>query len=116
MQTVCDAPLGGCGGVFDAPGLLDATKTGAFCPSHPMHSHLARDWDRDPDQHVVETLLAVVKPDFKPKTWEAFQRFGVDGVPAERVARELGLSENAVILAKSRVLKRLRQEAGDLLG
>ena len=32
-----------------------------------------------------------------------------------RVAEELGLSENAVILAKSRVLKRLRQEAGDLL-
>jgi hypothetical protein len=27
----------------------------------------------------------------------------------------LGLSENAVILAKSRVLKRLREEAGDLL-
>jgi RNA polymerase sigma-70 factor (ECF subfamily) len=77
---------------------------------------LAREWDRDHDQHVVETLLAVVKPDFKPKTWEAFQRFGVDGVPAERVARELGISENAVILAKSRVLKRLRQEAGDLLG
>jgi hypothetical protein len=32
------------------------------------------------------------------------------------VAEVLGLSENAVILAKSRVLKRLRQEAGDLLG
>jgi hypothetical protein len=31
------------------------------------------------------------------------------------VAEELGLSENAVILAKSRVLKRLREEAGDLL-
>ena len=46
---------------------------------------------------------------------QAFQRFGVDGVPAGRVAEELGLSENAVILAKSRVLKRLREEAGDLL-
>jgi len=46
---------------------------------------------------------------------EAFRRFGVDGVPAGRVAEELGLSENAVFLAKSRVLKRLREEAGDLL-
>jgi RNA polymerase sigma-70 factor (ECF subfamily) len=76
---------------------------------------LAREWDRDHDQHVVEKLLAVVRPDFSPKTWEAFQRFGVDGEPAARVALEVGLSENAVILAKSRVLKRLRQEAGDLL-
>jgi RNA polymerase sigma-70 factor, ECF subfamily len=76
---------------------------------------LAREWDRDHDKHVVEKLLAVVQPDFTPATWEAFQRFGVEVVPAGRVAEELGLSENAVILAKSRVLKRLREEAGDLL-
>ena len=47
-----------------------------------------------------QKLLAVVQPDFTPTTWEAFRRFGVDGVPAGRVAEELGLSENAVILAK----------------
>ncbi len=76
---------------------------------------LAREWDRDHDKHVVEKLLAVVQPDFSPTTWAAFQRFGVDGVPASRVAEELGVSENAVILAKARVLKRLREEAGDLL-
>ena len=53
---------------------------------------LAREWDRDHDKHVVEKLLAVVQPDFTPTTWEAFRRFGVDGVPAGRVAEELGLS------------------------
>jgi RNA polymerase sigma factor (sigma-70 family) len=77
---------------------------------------LAREWDRDHDKHVVEKLLAVVQPDFNATTWEAFRRFGVDGELAGQVAVELGLSENAVILAKSRVLKRLREEAGDLLG
>jgi RNA polymerase sigma-70 factor (ECF subfamily) len=76
---------------------------------------LAREWDRDHDKHVVEKLLAVVQPDFTATTWEAFRRFGVDEVPAARVAEELGLSENAVVLAKSRVLKRLREEAGALL-
>jgi RNA polymerase sigma-70 factor (ECF subfamily) len=76
---------------------------------------LAHEWDREHDKHVVEKLLAVVQSDFTPTTWEAFRRFGVDEVPAARVAEELGLSENAVILAKSRVLKRLRLEAGDLL-
>lgn len=78
-------------------------------------SELGREWDRDHDRHVVETLLAIVRPDFTPTTWEAFRRFGVDGCPAARVAAELGVSENAVILAKARVLKRLREEAGDLL-
>jgi RNA polymerase sigma-70 factor (ECF subfamily) len=76
---------------------------------------LAREWDRDHDKHVVDKLLAVVQADFATTTWEAFRRFGVEGVPAGRVAQELGLSENAVILAKSRILKRLREEAGDPL-
>lgn len=76
---------------------------------------LARDWDRDHDKHVVEKLLALVRPTVSATTWAAFQRFGVDGIPANRVAEELCVSENAVILAKSRVLKRLREEAGDLL-
>jgi RNA polymerase sigma-70 factor, ECF subfamily len=77
---------------------------------------LAREWDADHDRHVIDALLEVVQPNFKPTTWEAFRRFGVEGEPAAKVAEELGLSENAVILAKSRVLKRLRVEAGDFLG
>jgi RNA polymerase sigma-70 factor, ECF subfamily len=76
---------------------------------------LAREWDRDHDQQVVQKLLGLVKPAISAMTWAAFQRFAVDGIPAVRVAEELGLSENAVILAKARVLKRLRQEAGELL-
>jgi len=76
---------------------------------------LAREWDRDHDKHVVQKLLALVQPAVSPSTWAAFQRFAVDGIPAARVSEELGLSENAVILAKSRVLKRLKEEAGELL-
>lgn len=77
---------------------------------------LAREWDRDHDRHVFEKLLAIVGPDFSPATWEAFRRFALDGLPAARVAGELGLTENAVIHAKSRILSRLRLEAGELLG
>jgi RNA polymerase sigma-70 factor (ECF subfamily) len=77
---------------------------------------LAREWDRDHDRHVTQKLLAVVQPDFSPTTWDAFRRFALDGIPAARVAEELGMTENAVIRAKARILKRLREEAGDLLG
>jgi RNA polymerase sigma-70 factor (ECF subfamily) len=80
------------------------------------NGELAREWDMDHDRHVFEKLLAVVQPDFSSSTWEAFRRFAVDGLPASRVAEEMGLSVNAVLQAKSRVLKRLREEAEDLLG
>jgi RNA polymerase sigma-70 factor, ECF subfamily len=76
---------------------------------------LVREWDLDHDRHVFQKLLAVVQPDFSPTTWEAFRRFAIDGLPAAQVAQELGLSVNAVLQAKSRILKRLREEAGDLL-
>jgi RNA polymerase sigma-70 factor (ECF subfamily) len=78
-------------------------------------SELAREWDLDHDRHVFQRLQAAVQPDFTPTTWKAFRRFALDGVPAARVAAELGLSVNAVLQAKSRILKRLREEAGELL-
>jgi RNA polymerase sigma-70 factor (ECF subfamily) len=78
-------------------------------------SDLARQWDRDHDRHVFQKLLSTVQADFAPSTWQAFERFAIAGASAARVAAELGLTENAVLLAKSRVLKRLRQEAGELL-
>jgi RNA polymerase sigma-70 factor, ECF subfamily len=76
---------------------------------------LAREWDQDHDRHVFGKLLGLVQPDFSPATWEAFRRVAVDGLPAARVAEEMKLSVNAVIQAKSRILKRLREEAGELL-
>lgn len=78
-------------------------------------SALAAEWDREHDRHVFARLVALVKPDFQPETWEAFQRFALDGLPARRVAADLNLSENAVLLTKARIMRRLREEAGILL-
>ena len=76
------------------------------------NSELAKEWDREHDRHVSQKLLELVKNDFEPTTWDAFRRFALDGVPASKVAEEMGISENAVLLSKSRILKRLRREAG----
>ena len=35
-------------------------------------SDLAREWDREHDEHVVQKLLAAVKSDFNPTTWRRF--------------------------------------------
>src|SRR5207249_2549012 len=62
-------------------------------------STLARQWDQEYDTHVFQKLLVMVRGDFEPNTWKAFQRFAVDGLPAARVAGELGISESAVVQA-----------------
>ena len=79
------------------------------------NSDLARQWDRDHDRYVFGKLLAIVEGDFEPSTWQAFTRFAVEGRPAAQVAGELGVTESAVVQAKFRILKRLREEAGELL-
>lgn len=77
---------------------------------------LSREWDREHDAHVARQLLRRVEGDFAPATWAAFRRQVIDGVPPAAVAAELGLSLNAVLIAKSRVLRRLRDEACGLIG
>jgi len=74
------------------------------------HSGLSRLWDRQHDEHVAARLMALAESDFHATTWRAFQRVVVQGGEPAVVAAEMGLSVNAVLIAKSRVLKRLRQE------
>jgi RNA polymerase sigma-70 factor (ECF subfamily) len=60
--------------------------------------------------------LELIRGDFEERTWQAFWRTAVDGRAPRDVADELGMSAGAVRVAKSRVLHRLREELGDLLG
>ena len=56
-----------------------------------------------------------MRPDFGSAAWKIFQQFALEGLPAAEVAAKTGVSVNAVIQAKARILKRLREEAGELL-
>ena len=73
-------------------------------------SVLGRAWDREHDEHLAARVLKLVEGDFAPATWAAFCRQVLDGRAPTDVAAELGLSVNAVLLAWSRVLKRLLAE------
>jgi len=77
-------------------------------------SNLSRLWDQQHDQHLARRLMELVKSQFEPTTWQAFRRTVLDGAKAATVADELNMSANAVLLAKSRVLSRLRQEMAGL--
>jgi RNA polymerase sigma-70 factor (ECF subfamily) len=81
-------------------------------PDHP----LSQEWDREHDVYLTRRLLDRLKGEFEPRTWDLFHRFVLDGVAADAVAAEFGTTPNAVYIAKSRVLARLREEAAGLIG
>lgn len=78
-------------------------------------SELNARWDADHDRHVLCGLMRLVEPEFAPATWAAFVRTALDGCGAADVAAELRLTPNAVHIARSRVLARLRAEADGIL-
>jgi RNA polymerase sigma-70 factor (ECF subfamily) len=66
-------------------------------------------------QYLVSRALQLMQVDFAPTTWKAFWEHMVAGRPAAEVAAELGIRIDSVYAAKSRVLRRLRQELDGLL-
>lgn len=78
-------------------------------------SALSQLWDREHNEFITRRLLALLEPEFTPSTWEAFRRQVLDEQRAADVAASLGLTVNAVHVAKSRVLRRLREELAGML-
>jgi len=66
-------------------------------------------WEADHEQRLFAWAAERVKSEVQPATWLAFQRTAIDRASGESVAAELGLTVAAVYLAKSRVMKRLRE-------
>ncbi len=75
--------------------------------------------DPEGERREVEAVylraLELVRGEFEDRTWRAFWRVMVDGHPAAEVAADLGVTPGAIRLAKSRVLRRLKEVAGDLV-
>jgi len=79
------------------------------------NSGLSTAWNRAHDRHVLQFLLEEIRPTVSETNWQAFSRFALEGQSADDVAQELGISTNAVFIAKSRVLSRLRQRGQGLI-
>jgi RNA polymerase sigma-70 factor (ECF subfamily) len=65
-------------------------------------------------QHLVGRALHLMQSEFQPATWKACLEVVADERPAAEVAKRLGITVNAVYLARSRVLRRLREELDGL--
>ena len=66
-------------------------------------------------QYLVGRALKLMQAEFQPTTWQACWEQVVSEKSGAEVAEQLGMSVGAVYVAKSRVLRRLRQELSGLL-
>lgn len=73
-------------------------------------------WDDAWLREHLSYCLKRVETKFSPDTRAAFRYHVLLGWPVEKVCRTLGITENQVYLAKSRVTKRLRSEMHPLVG
>jgi RNA polymerase sigma-70 factor (ECF subfamily) len=78
-------------------------------------SVLSRQWDQEHDQQLARRLLASIQCEFNAQTWQVFQLLVLEELPAAEVAQRVGITQNAVYVAKARVLARLRAELRGLV-
>jgi RNA polymerase sigma-70 factor (ECF subfamily) len=71
-------------------------------------------WETEYHGQLAARALDLMRTQFEPATWQACWESVVNDRPAAEIAAELGLTVNAVYLARSRVLRRLRQDLAHL--
>ncbi len=66
-------------------------------------------------RQLLSQALQLLRADFQPLSWRAFEEHALNGRPAAEVAARLGMTMGAVYAAKFRVLARLREDLRGLL-
>ncbi len=78
-------------------------------------SQMSLIWNEEHDRYVLNELLRIAELQFQPTARAAFQMTAIQRIQPKLVSEKLGLSVNAVLISKSRVLMRLRQDAKGLV-
>jgi len=85
-----------------------ARSTGSSLADLPSEQDLEETWCREWRSAVLRQCLEVVRGEVQQRTYRAFELFALEGRPAEAVGEELGMTPNAVWVAKRRILRRVR--------
>lgn len=90
-------------------GISAQTDQTGFFARIPDDNRLEEIWEHEWREATLQQCLAQVRQEFDAKTFRAFELFAHDGLPARQVAEQLGMTSNAVFIAKHRILKRIRE-------
>ncbi len=70
---------------------------------------LGQTWELEWQHMVMNKCLEQVRQEFNPRVFGAFRHYAIDQLSIEEVCHRFDMSPNAVYIAKSRVLSRLRE-------
>ena len=100
----------------EAPGGSEALTIAQRVPeAESSDADSERERDRAEASLIYHRAVALIQKEFEPTTWLAFEAVVLNGQTAAETAEKLAVSKNVVYLAKSRVLKRLREEFEGLI-
>ncbi|HEV3022403.1 MAG TPA: sigma-70 family RNA polymerase sigma factor, partial [Pirellulales bacterium] len=68
------------------------------------------EWTSEFNAQILRAALERTRGEFEPQTWRCFELVWLDDRPAAEAAEALGVPIGTIYVAKSRVLKRLREE------
>ena len=86
-----------------------AAEATSFFANLPDEQEATRSWNDEWTRAVLRDCLDQARREMEPTTLQAFELFALAKQPATEVAEQLGMTRNAVFIAKHRVLKRLRE-------
>ena len=72
-------------------------------------------WEGAYQRNVIQQAAFLLQAEFEAKTWEACRRYVFDGESPAALANELDMSVWTIYSAKSRLIRRLRDELDGLL-
>ena len=87
----------------------DDTTGTSFWDMVQDENAVKQSWDNQWRQMVLERCLQQARRELDAKVFKAFELYALSQKSAEEVSHVLSISRNAVYIAKSRVLSRLRQ-------
>lgn len=66
-------------------------------------------WQQQWEKMVMQVCMDRARQEFDEKTFSAFEMYALQELDPDEVAGRLGISRNAVYIAKSRILSRIRE-------
>ena len=96
--------------------VADNTMGTSFWDMMADENAVRHTWDTEWRHMVLERCLQQARRELDQKVFKAFELYALFQNPVEDVSKTLGMSRNAVYIAKSRVLSRLRHLQQDFEG
>jgi len=89
--------------------IADKTTATSFWDLIQDDGSIRHSWETEWKRMVLTKCLEQARCELDPKVFKAFELYAISDTPVDKAAQQLGMSKNAIYIAKSRVLSRLRK-------